>query len=100
MTGSGIFAAEGEVEEDESANASATPVRTVSKNYQVVLSAKHKIICVLFHCHLKVVFSHFFSVRNFINFRCYARKLRGGAYLTVSCFAHIWMAFIEVAANC
>uniref|UniRef100_A0A0E0AFP1 DUF4057 domain-containing protein n=1 Tax=Oryza glumipatula TaxID=40148 RepID=A0A0E0AFP1_9ORYZ len=34
MTGSGIFAAEGEVEEDESANASATPIGTVSKNYQ------------------------------------------------------------------
>uniref|UniRef100_A0A0E0DWY0 DUF4057 domain-containing protein n=1 Tax=Oryza meridionalis TaxID=40149 RepID=A0A0E0DWY0_9ORYZ len=28
MTGSGIFAAEGEVEEDESSNASATPIRT------------------------------------------------------------------------
>uniref|UniRef100_A0A8R7TEV6 DUF4057 domain-containing protein n=1 Tax=Triticum urartu TaxID=4572 RepID=A0A8R7TEV6_TRIUA len=40
MTGSGIFAAGGEAEEDESANASATPVRTASKNYQVLLSAK------------------------------------------------------------
>uniref|UniRef100_A0A0E0AFP2 DUF4057 domain-containing protein n=1 Tax=Oryza glumipatula TaxID=40148 RepID=A0A0E0AFP2_9ORYZ len=36
MTGSGIFAAEGEVEEDESANASATPIGTVSKNYQKI----------------------------------------------------------------
>ncbi|KAG2638467.1 uncharacterized protein LOC120661892 isoform X1 [Panicum virgatum] len=34
MTGSGIFAAGGEVEEDESANASATPIRTAPKNYQ------------------------------------------------------------------
>jgi hypothetical protein len=38
MTGSGIFAAGGEVEEDESANASATPIRTNPKNYQVLLS--------------------------------------------------------------
>ncbi|TVU37791.1 hypothetical protein EJB05_11126 [Eragrostis curvula] len=35
MTGSGIFAAGGEVEEDESGNASATPIRTAPKNYQV-----------------------------------------------------------------
>jgi hypothetical protein len=41
MTGSGIFAAEGEVEEDESANASATPVRTVSKNYQAISTISH-----------------------------------------------------------
>ncbi|PWZ40181.1 hypothetical protein Zm00014a_035532 [Zea mays] len=34
MTGSGIFAAGGEAEEDESANASATPIRTAPKNYQ------------------------------------------------------------------
>jgi hypothetical protein len=38
MTGSGIFAAGGEDEEDESGNASATPVRTAPKNYQVPIS--------------------------------------------------------------
>lgn len=37
MTGSGIFAAGGEAEDDESANASATPARTAPKNYQVLL---------------------------------------------------------------
>lgn len=38
MTGSGIFAAGGEVEEDESANALVTPIRTAPKNYQVLFS--------------------------------------------------------------
>lgn len=38
MTGSGIFAAGGEVEEDESTNASVTPIRTAPKNYQVLFS--------------------------------------------------------------
>uniref|UniRef100_A0A453B1K7 DUF4057 domain-containing protein n=1 Tax=Aegilops tauschii subsp. strangulata TaxID=200361 RepID=A0A453B1K7_AEGTS len=41
MTGSGIFAAGGEAEEDESANASATPVRTASKNYQAISTISH-----------------------------------------------------------
>ncbi|KAG8099329.1 hypothetical protein GUJ93_ZPchr0013g37226 [Zizania palustris] len=41
MTGSGIFAAGGEVEEDELANASATPIRTVSKNYQAISTISH-----------------------------------------------------------
>ncbi|KAF0908024.1 hypothetical protein E2562_022884 [Oryza meyeriana var. granulata] len=41
MTGSGIFAAGGEVEEDESPNASATPIRTVSKNYQAISTISH-----------------------------------------------------------
>jgi hypothetical protein len=36
MTGSGIFAAGGEAEEDESGNASVTPIRPPSKNYQVL----------------------------------------------------------------
>jgi hypothetical protein len=38
MTGSGIFAAGGEVEEDETA--SVTPIRPPSKNYQVPFSAQ------------------------------------------------------------
>jgi hypothetical protein len=38
MTGSGIFAAGGEVEEDETA--SVTPIRPPSKNYQVPFSAR------------------------------------------------------------
>jgi len=41
MTGSGIFAAGGEVEEDESANASATPIRTAPKNYQAISTISH-----------------------------------------------------------
>lgn len=41
MTGSGIFAAGGEAEEDEYANASATPVRTASKNYQAISTISH-----------------------------------------------------------
>jgi len=44
MTGSGIFAAGGEVEEDESANASATPIRTAPKNYQAISTISH-LIC-------------------------------------------------------
>jgi hypothetical protein len=38
MTGSGIFAAGGEDEEDESGNAFTTPIRTAPKNYQVPIS--------------------------------------------------------------
>ncbi|ONM25476.1 hypothetical protein ZEAMMB73_Zm00001d006910 [Zea mays] len=41
MTGSGIFAAGGEAEEDESANASATPIRTAPKNYQAISTISH-----------------------------------------------------------
>lgn len=41
MTGSGIFAAGGEVEEDESGNASVTPIRTASKNYQAISTISH-----------------------------------------------------------
>lgn len=37
MTGSGIFAAEGEVEEDESSNASAMPIRTSRRHSPPVL---------------------------------------------------------------
>uniref|UniRef100_A0ACD5WSB5 Uncharacterized protein n=1 Tax=Avena sativa TaxID=4498 RepID=A0ACD5WSB5_AVESA len=39
MTGSGIFAAGGEVEEDESA--SVTPIRPASKNYQAISTISH-----------------------------------------------------------
>ncbi|KAK1678668.1 hypothetical protein QYE76_039516 [Lolium multiflorum] len=39
MTGSGIFAAGGEVEEDESA--SVTPIRPPSKNYQAISTISH-----------------------------------------------------------
>ncbi|KAM0833896.1 hypothetical protein ACQ4PT_063959 [Festuca glaucescens] len=39
MTGSGIFAASGEVEEDESA--SVTPIRPASKNYQAISTISH-----------------------------------------------------------
>jgi hypothetical protein len=38
MTGSGIFAAGGEDEEDESGNVFTTPIRTAPKNYQVPIS--------------------------------------------------------------
>jgi len=41
MTGSGIFAAGGEGEEDESANVSATSVRTAPKNYQAISTISH-----------------------------------------------------------
>ncbi|KAF8679240.1 hypothetical protein HU200_046015 [Digitaria exilis] len=41
MTGSGIFAAGGEVEEDESANALVTPIRTAPKNYQAISTISH-----------------------------------------------------------
>jgi hypothetical protein len=47
MTGSGIFAAGGEAEEDESGNASATPIRTAPKNYQVPISVICRLICFL-----------------------------------------------------
>ncbi|PWZ14780.1 hypothetical protein Zm00014a_027050 [Zea mays] len=50
MTGSGIFAAGGEGEEDESANVSATSVRTAPKNYQHT----HCSIKFLFHNQLDV----------------------------------------------
>ncbi|XP_062190283.1 uncharacterized protein LOC133893302 isoform X2 [Phragmites australis] len=41
MTGSGIFAAGGEAEEDESGNASLTPIRTATKNYQAISTISH-----------------------------------------------------------
>ncbi|CAD6217035.1 unnamed protein product [Miscanthus lutarioriparius] len=41
MTGSGIFAAGSEAEEDESANASAIPTRTAPKNYQAISTISH-----------------------------------------------------------
>jgi hypothetical protein len=48
MTGSGIFAAGGEAEEDESGNASATPIRTAPKIYQVSISVICRLIFFLF----------------------------------------------------